>query len=98
MESKEKIITIYKVDYKIIDGDYITKDIRPVKIISDTDLFNINDYKTIKEIANLLKVNYSYLTLKVIDNQSNDLDLDFIFNNISKYLIDNQYIIIKDYI
>jgi hypothetical protein len=93
------MITLYKVIFKTdADGVDRVHDIRPIQLISDNDLININDYKSIKELATLLKMDYKHTAKKVIHNKDGLLNLDNIFNNIDKYLLNNQYIIIKDYI
>lgn len=95
-----KTYTLYKVIYKYIkinlnDTIKIVKDIRPVNLLNDNDLINLKDY-TLKELSKILNVNYCYLTTKIIDSRTQTID-DAI-NNIDNYLINNDYIIIKDYI
>lgn len=94
------IFTLYKVIFKGVktetgDIEKVAHDITPIRIIDHSGLYNLKDYK-LKDIADLLSTNYSFLSRHIIDSKKHDID--DVLKDINKYLINNQYIIIKDYL
>ena len=92
------LFTLYKVIFKSekIDGEIIRHavDVTPINLLANDELINVSEIK-LKDLKRRLNVHYNYLSNKVIDSKKKTID--DVLKDVNKYLINNQYIIIKDY-